>query len=236
MNRLRVIGDVHGQLDGEELATPGRRPYSELIADVAYSVQVGDMGDAETYEQLGILVDPVRHRFVPGNHDHYDCLPAHSLGDFGEVTLGGVSFFFIRGAASVDREKLITLGARLGRTLWFEGEELTEGEMRAAEVAYRQCSPAIVVSHDGPTEAAQAAFREAFRHRWCPPLSSFVRSRTNRFLDRLLALHRPRLWLFGHHHHNWSGWDGTTHFVCVGELCWGDITPAGKLLATGGAS
>jgi hypothetical protein len=72
---------------------------------------------------------------------------------------------------------------------------------------------------------------EASRHRGSPPDEPFTRSRTNRFLDRLLSRHRPRLWLFGHHHRNWSGWDGATRFVCVGELCHADITPDVEVLA-----
>jgi hypothetical protein len=80
---LRVIGDVHAQTDEENLASRHGRPYLELIAGVEYSVQLGDMGDTETYDQLVREVDAGRHRFFPGNHETYDRLPPHSLGDFG---------------------------------------------------------------------------------------------------------------------------------------------------------
>ena len=78
---LRVIGDIHGQLDFALRC--GRRRYLEIIADCEHSVQVGDMGDAETYAALEAQVNARQHRFFAGNHDHYDSLPRHSLGDFG---------------------------------------------------------------------------------------------------------------------------------------------------------
>ena len=76
---LRVIGDVHGQVDPESLFTRDARPYLEIISEASYSVQVGDMGDGETYDKLISTVDAGRHRFFPGNHDRYDRLPPHSL-------------------------------------------------------------------------------------------------------------------------------------------------------------
>ncbi len=114
MTTLRIIGDVHGQIDPENLFTRDARPYLEIISVAAYSIQVGNMGDGETYDLLARIVDAGRHRFFPGNHDCYDHLPLHALGDFGNVSWGGVELFFVRGAASIDREKLV----RLGREFW----------------------------------------------------------------------------------------------------------------------
>src|SRR5947209_2924936 len=124
MTTLRIIGDVHGQVQLDDLLSRQSRPYFELIADVSYSIQVDDMGDGETYDHLVANVDAGRHGFFPGNHVFYDVLPPHALGDFGAVCWGGVDFFFIRGAESIDRAKLVKLGRDLGKTLWFEQEEL----------------------------------------------------------------------------------------------------------------
>ncbi|WP_165233984.1 metallophosphoesterase family protein [Aquisphaera insulae] len=234
MDRLRIIGDVHGQVTRDDLPRLDRRPYVEIVGGAPHSVQVGDMGDAETYETLGALVDPSRHRFFPGNHDHHGSFPARCLGDFGEVVLGGVRFFFIRGAASTDREKLVALGNRLGRTLWYEAEELTDDEMKSAEAVYADARPEIVLSHDGPTDAARAAFAESTRRRIDRPGAPFARSRTTDFLGRLLEVHRPRLWIFGHHHVEWTGWDGMTRFRCVSELGWVDITPEAEIIPGAG--
>jgi hypothetical protein len=74
------------------------------------------------------------------------------------------------------------------------------------------------------TPAAWAAWREAARSSHHVDGTHFRPSRTSQFLDHLLAVHRPRLWLFGHYHHDWSETIGPTRFICVGELSYVDIT------------
>ena len=232
MATLRIIGDVHGQIDPENLFTRNGRPYLDLISAAAYSIQVGDMGDRETYELLIANVDANRHRFFPGNHDCYDWQPPHSLGDFGAVCWGGVDFFFIRGAASTDKEKLLRVGREVGRTLWYAQEELTEKQMLAAEQAYLQARPKIVLSHDGPTDIARFAWQHARRSTPPNPEAVFRASRTSDFLMRLIEQHAPRLWLFGHHHYDWRYREHETVFVCVGELSYVDIDAAGIVFGT----
>ncbi|MDX1947873.1 MAG: metallophosphoesterase [Pirellulaceae bacterium] len=229
MTTLRVVGDVHGQLDRDGLCVRNARPYLEIIADAPWSIQLGDMGDGETYDQLIAQVDASRHRFFPGNHDHYDCLPPHSLGDFGAVGWGGVHFFFIRGAASTDREKLVRRGRELGKTLWFAEEELTAEQMRQAEEQYLQAMPSIVISHDAPTDIARFAAQHSQALRPPDPSAVFHPSRTNDFLARLLQQHSPQLWLFGHHHRDWRYQHDATLFVCVGQLSYVDVDAAGNL-------
>jgi hypothetical protein len=226
MNTLRIIGDVHGQVTLNDLYTREARPYLDIISEAPYSVQIGDMGDGETYGQLVASVDATRHCFFPGNHDHYDRLPPHSLGDFGTVCWGEVDFFFIRGAESIDREKLIGLGQQLGKTLWFEQEQLTDEQMDAAEREYLRVRPKIVLSHDAPTEIAEFAWQHARRLGAPNPGLRFQPSRTNAFLTRLMEHHPPKLWLFGHHHRDWTYRESNTLFVCVGELSHVDIDRA----------
>jgi hypothetical protein len=227
---VRIIGDVHAQIQpDDELPGQSRPPYLETIAGAPYSIQVGDMGDGESYDQLIARVDPCRHRFFPGNHDHYDRLPPHSLGDFGAVSWGGVDFFFVRGAASADRDKLVRLGRQLGRRLWFEEEELTEEQMRPAEQAYLRARPQIVLSHDAPTDLAQLAWQHARRLSRPHPGAVFCPSRTNNFLARLWEQRAPRLWLFGHYHYDWRQQIGETLGACVGELSYVDLDATGNL-------
>jgi hypothetical protein len=226
---LRVIGDVHAQIEQADLFTRDGRPYLEIIADAAYSIQLGDMGDRETYEQLVARVDAERHRFFPGNHDHYDGFPPHNLGDFGPVLWGGVDFFFVRGAWSSDREKLVQLGQEQGKTIWFEKEELTDEQMRAALEAYLRARPRIVLSHDAPTHVARLAWHHARRLGAPNSRAVFCASRTTDFLERLLEYHQPRSWLFGYHHRDWRYKEGGTIFVCVGELSYVDIDSAGNV-------
>ena len=228
ISALRVIGDVHGQVDAKNLFTRDALTYLDIISDAQYSVQVGDMGDAETYAQLISSVDAARHRFVPGNHEAYDRLPPHSLGDFGAVSLGGVDFFFVRGAWSSDRETLLRLGREAGRMVWFSEEELTNAQMLSAEQEYVSVRPRVMLSHDAPTSVARLAWQHA--RRLSPPNSRavFSPSRTTELLQRCFEQHQPRLWLFGHYHHNWRYRQGETHFVCVGELSYCDVTPDGN--------
>lgn len=229
---LRIIGDVHGQITPDDVMSPAARTYLELIEDAPASIQIGDMGDGETYQQLQSCVDPLRHRFFPGNHDHYKCLPPHCLGDFGSHSLGGVEFFFIRGAASTDRDKLLRLGRELGKTLWFAEEELTTDQMQDAEQAYLATRPTIVLSHDAPTEMARFAWNVARQRRRSSLEANFYPSRTSDFLTRLWNQHAPRLWVFGHHHHDCRCVSGKTLFVCVGELSTIEIAADGLVQAT----
>lgn len=229
---LRIIGDVHGQIETEDLIPGVPRTYLEAIADVEFSLQVGDMGDSQTYRQLNAHVDPVRHRFFPGNHDHFGSFPPHCLGDFGRIQLGGVEVFYIRGAASTDKEKLIRTGQQLGKTLWFEQEELTDREMDAAAKAYLAAKPSIVVTHDAPADIARLVSEYMERHRRRTVARIFRPSRTNLFLTRLQEGHAPRLWVFGHHHHDWSYQEGPTHFRCLGELSCIDIDSSGRVLTS----
>jgi hypothetical protein len=233
MKTLRIIGDVHGQIHPEDVPGGQSQPYLEIIAGVPYSVQIGDMGDGETYHELVTDVDPRHHSFFPGNHDHYDHLPAHNLGDFGAVCWGGMEFFFVRGAESTDRGKLIRLGRELGKTLWFEQEELTEEQMQAAEEAYVRARPRIVLSHDGPTNIARLAWKNARKFGAPNPGAVFQPSRTTEFLARLLDHHPPRLWVFGHHHRDWKYQEDETLFVCVGELSYIDIDTTGQVSRQG---
>lgn len=227
---LRVVGDVHGQIDADDLLVRNARPYLEIISEVADSIQVGDMGDRETYEQLTSKVDPSRHRFFPGNHDHYADLPSHSLGDFGSIRHGAVDLFFVRGAASTDKTKLVRLGRELGKTLWFEQEELTEDQMGLAEEQYLQTRPKIVLTHDAPTDIARFAWTNAKRLSPPNPEVAFRPSRTSDFLSSLLERHRPRLWLFGHYHRDWKYRENDTLFLCLGVLSYVDIDSSGNLV------
>lgn len=210
---LRIIGDVHAQIEQGDLFTRDAQPYLDIIANAAHSVKLGDMGDRATYEQLVAWVDAGRHRFFPGNHDHYHWLPPHHLGDFGAVHWGGVDFFFVRGAWSSDREKLLQLGRVESKTIWFEQEELREQQMHTALGEYLRARPQIVLSHDAPTHVARLVWDHA-RRLGAPSSKAVYRpSRTTNFLESLLGHHQPRLWLFGQYHRDWRQGGGGPFWV-----------------------
>jgi hypothetical protein len=217
---IRIIGDAHGKIDWNIL---GRPSYLDLIADRDASVQLGDMGDEEAYALLGERVDPLRHRFLPGNHDDYDRLPPHSLGDFGVAALGGVEFFFVRGAFSVDKALRLKSGIP-----WWPQEELDEAAMDRALAAYAAARPAIVLSHDCPTVVSRILGDVKVLADYGFDRDTFE-TRTGLLFQKMLDLHRPRLWAFGHYHRNWKlDLRGTT-FRCLGELSCLDLDRTGSV-------
>ena len=190
----------------------------DLVSECEWSVQLGDMGDAETYAELEAEVDSVHHRFFGGNHDHYHDLPVHSLGDFGMAELGGVEFFFVRGAESSDKNKLIERGEKLGKQLWYEEEELPESVHDRIVDEYAEQQPSIVLSHTCPARIVPFISDYAAKKSRVPMTSRTAASRTNLLLDRLLDAHRPEFWFFGHYHHDWMYREDGVEFRCVGEL------------------
>ena len=157
--RVRVIGDVHNFV-----YKPGPPGYSymDLVEQAEYSVQVGDMGGEHdgmysvgvngggyNYSPLSRL-DPKKHVFIGGNHDNYDSLPSHHLGDYGVYQFPGFRFFYIRGAWSVNWRSARLMSAKDKR--WWPEEEIDETQVGPALKAYLQERPEIVITHDVPTE------------------------------------------------------------------------------------
>lgn len=157
---VRVIGDVHNYIN-----KPGPAGYSymDLASKCNYSVQVGDMGGEHNgLYSLGVnaggynysplkQLDPKKHVFIGGNHDNYDALPAHHLGNFGEYQFPGTNFkfFYIRGAWSVNWRSARIMSAQDKR--WWPQEEIDEADVEPAIAAYVKAKPQIVISHDIPT-------------------------------------------------------------------------------------
>jgi hypothetical protein len=191
---LTLIGDVHGRYDD----------YLDLIEDVkGHSLQLGDFGFK--YDCLK-HVDPERHRLFGGNHDNYDVLPRvlNDLGDFGMRSLGGVDFYFLRGENSVDR------WSRTEGVSWWRAEELSMSQGYAAVEDYAAHKPEIMVSHGCP-EGVMPIFLTN-------PAKQISPSRTSQILQAMLEAHRPKMWVFGHHHNDRSFDEGGCRFVCLNEL------------------
>lgn len=222
---LRIIGDVHAQIDSV-INENGRSNYLKLTEGCTYSIQLGDLGDAIAYQQIGESCDPARHKFLPGNHDDYDHLPPHALGDFGQSTLGGVPFFFVRGAQTSDQTKRLDLQQRLGKKLWWEEEELTLAQVEQAVQAYRLAKPRLMLSHDCPASIRDCLLRELSQ----ADSAKSSGSRTCEMLEQMLQVHRPEIWLFGHYHQDWKIQQDGTLFQCLGELSFVDLDEAGIIV------
>lgn len=193
---LLVIGDVHGHIDD----------YMAILNSTTAnlpSVQLGDMGFNVHYQKLISWVDPGWHKFIPGNHDDYEHLPLHAFDrQYGIESLGNIEFFFVRGAYSIDQD-VRTYGVD-----WWPEEEMSDLETWQCLGSYDNNKPKIVLSHDGPSIATKHL------------VDYHIPNRTGFLLDQMYAVHKPCIWIFGHHHKhlNMSDGIGKTHFICLPEL------------------
>jgi hypothetical protein len=202
---LRIIGDIHGYIE----------IYQRLVQPVEYSVQLGDMGwggePKKFFETLN-QIDASRHRIVAGNHDDYGQMSAHFLGDYGSYSIplheGMFEFFFIRGAYSVDR------AMRLPGLSWWDNEQLTWEQGWSCLDVYREVKPRTVFTHDCPEEICYLLGVHT-RTDW----GGFRPTVTHRILQSCFEVHKPELWVFGHHHKRFrEEYKGTTFLCLDGEI------------------
>ena len=189
---FRIIGDVHGHYGH----------YHRLLRKAQFTVQIGDFG----FEYTTLLaVDARRHRVLAGNHDNYDEVEnwPHFLGDYRVHSVTGFGdVFFIRGGLSIDRH-LRTEGVS-----WWTNEELSMADCYAALTEYTRIKPTFVVSHECPVSIIPHVTASL----------SIIPSRTNQLLEQMLAVHKPRRWVFGHYHKSWKKVINSTQFICLNEL------------------
>lgn len=204
MTTVRLIGDVHGKF----------KPYRNLIRGVPFSIQVGDMGVGFRGYRGGELVHLTnppydamsegRHLFIRGNHDNPEVCKrqAYWIPD-GSVVDG---IYCLGGAVSVDR------AYRTEGLDWWADEELSYAELDRMIDNYAAIKPEVVVTHDCP-ESVATEILMAFNRRKIED-----GSRTREALERMLAIHQPRLWVFGHWHVSLRVQRGRTTFQCLNEL------------------
>jgi predicted phosphodiesterase len=196
MNKITIIGDLHGKYD----------KYHKIIRQTdkyPYTIQIGDFGFK--YDTLK-NVDHTKHVIIGGNHDNYDiCYNyPHFLSDYGYmVNFNGIDFFYYRGAYSIDRQYR-TIGID-----WWQNEQVTIDQFMKARELYRQIKPKIMITHDCP---------DFMVPRYIGPHSRMYENITNWALGELFKIHEPKLWLHGHHHLSSTITYGKTKFVCLDEL------------------
>ncbi len=212
--RLRIIGDVHGKVDWNILNKPS---YLGQIEGCEYSVQIGDMGNKETYQFLNACIDSSCHKFFPGNHDDYDHLSEHCLGDYGELKHGGIEGFFVRGAFSVDKKVRLRDGIP-----WWACEELSENVHDDVVEQYTRLEPRLVLSHDCPVSVSEFLVHKKNHRRYGLPEGS-IQTKTGELLERLFSISQPKVWVFGHYHEDWHLQINGTEFYCLGELSYLDL-------------
>ena len=205
--KLRIVGDVHGKI----------AEYIEIVKDVDYSIQIGDMGF--NYSALDAL-DPYRHWVFGGNHDNYlkrgdefIYQPPHFLGDFGMIISG---IFFVRGGLSIDK-KWRTEGFD-----WFPDEELSYARSKECLDAYCSAKPMIVLSHECP-QSIISMFTSFSDKETMDKFDCRLPSSTSMLLEQMYYHHQPELWIFGHYHIDREIKYQETIFRCLNELSHYDI-------------
>lgn len=194
-NTITLIGDLHGKY----------KRYHEIIREKdrhPYTIQVGDFGfDYGTV----FNVDDEKHKIIGGNHDHYGRIIhiPHYLGDYGFTTLNGISFFFYRGAYSIDRQY-----RTIGIDWWEEEQNNIETFMKAREL-YREIKPDIFLAHDCP---------DFMVPQYIGPYAKRYENITGWALGELYKIHQPKLFIHGHYHVSKTTQYGDTKFVCLNEL------------------
>lgn len=186
------IGDVHGEFD----------LYHDRLEGLTGTIQLGDMGIGFGRDVLYRKLVARRHMFIRGNHDNPEIcrqLPQY-LGDFGYLEES--ELFFVSGGYSVDRVY------RTEGIDWWPDEELSLSQMPEVVDLYERSRPRIVATHDCPLEL----------YDWIYPGRACQESPTNLLFDTLLHIHRPKAWVFGHHHKSLRFDISGTRFIGLAPL------------------
>lgn len=207
-HHLAITGDVHGKM---QEYVPARQK------DCNYSIQIGDLS-VTTYNALKPL-DPKKHKFFGGNHDNYTIYHKcpHSMGDYGNYEVGGLKFFFIRGAFSIDFKPRQVFHRRTGRISWWEDEQLSMQDMEKAYQAYMKAKPHTMLTHGCPREIARIIGKPEPLKMFGFDPNSFT-TNTQELLQRCFEYHKPRVWIYGHFHQTRSFFHKNTLFTCLNEL------------------
>jgi len=202
MTTIRFIGDVHGKW----------KQYKRIIGECDRSIQVGDFGVGFYNHRTETYSRPPHdhmargdHKFIRGNHDNPSQCRSHPfwIRD-GELIEGRV--FCVGGAMSIDKH-LRTEGWD-----WWPDEELSYAQFLELIQAYEEAKPAVVVSHECPETVVNHVLASKGKYKYDIP------SITRQFLDNLLHVHKPALWVHGHwHFDHHTVFDGV-EFVGLGEL------------------
>ena len=209
--RITLIGDVHGKYD----------EYYEIAKECEYTVQLGDFGFAGAWNKLTYSkLDPNKHKVIKGNHDQYGCpQEPHNLGDFGEYTLNGVTFFFVRGGISIDRTYRQGDQFSGGKQTYWTQEELNFTEMLQCIEAYKKSKATILLGHCPPACVIDDLHGNK-EHRILQRFGFHIgfRENTSLLLDELIKIRRPEICVFGHHHISYANYINKTLYRCLSEL------------------
>lgn len=176
--------------------------YRKIIENCENSIQVGDFGAGFVPLPDDI---PLTNRFIRGNHDSPYCcrLSNHWIKD--GIWDEEKKMFFLGGAYSIDQN------CRTPMISWWPDEELNYPELFGLVSEYEFRQPEIMITHDCPDTIRKHFFR------------IHETTRTSSALQSMFEIHKPKLWIFGHHHSFRDEVILGTRFICLAELQTMDI-------------
>ncbi len=214
MSIIRFIGDVHGKF----------RRYGTILDNSPYpTIQVGDMGVGFRHTQgprTGELCGGPPYdrmvekdaRFIRGNHDN----PAYASRHTQFIPDGTVegNMMFVGGALSIDK------AYRIEDYSWWPDEELDPVALWQLDTPYQLHKPEIMVTHECPESIAAMIVGQIpdLRNGGAMKMDPRFASRTRMAFERMLVVHKPKLWIFGHWHVSFDYLHEGTRFICLPEL------------------
>lgn len=196
MRKLRLIGDIHGDL---------HEIYSliQTMYDYDLTIQLGDFGIGFGAEDYLPDLNPEFVRILQGNHDNPSLIKQfpNDLGRFGVFDFYGYKIFFVAGAQSIDEY------IRKPQINWWHNEQLGFKEQNDCLDLWEEVCESIdlVISHDCPLDVTRWILRQEPRG-----------SATGRLLQEMFKIHEPPLWIFAHYHINFKCKMNKTEFKCLG--------------------
>ena len=198
--KIRIISDLHGNY----------LRYIELVNDpnIFGSIQLGDFG--LKYLEFLSEIDYKKNLVILGNHDRWDLKDKypHFISKPEFYNLGDFNFFAIPGAYSIDS------AYRTPGVDWFKEEEMTYQEGLECIELFKSVKPQTVLSHDCPEEAFI---------RVCSNYISSVQSITRQIMSNCFYHHKPKNWIFGHHHTSKKFSIEDCWFTCLDQLEYIDL-------------
>jgi len=208
MKSIRFIGDVHGKW----------KQYKKIISECDTSIQVGDFGvgfvskvtDAVHSNPPYDHMNKGDHRFIRGNHDNPSVCKKHPFW-IPDGTIVHDKIFCIGGAKSIDAH-MRTEGYN-----WWVNEELSYKEFLILCDVYEKLKPPIIVAHEMPESLTYIVCSKCNMTKYDDP------SITRQFLDNILEIHKPDLFIHGHWHVNHHTIHKGVEYIGLGELDYIDL-------------
>jgi len=214
MTLTRLIGDIHGCVND----------YKAYAIDKfeGPTIQIGDFGIGfgqgdYWHESVDDFHTRGGHRFIRGNHDNPGmCKTMSSWIKDGTVEN---DVMFIGGAWSIDNPDAPPgWYKRTAGYDWWPEEELSQEELERMIDIYSTVRPRVMITHDCPNIVS----REMFFN------SGFLKgpeypNRTSAVFTRMLDIHQPDEWYFGHWHKTMQYKYGRALFHCIGILDYVDV-------------